>query len=273
MTNRMSHTFKTMPTAVCRVCRMQTEEFFSTVLLQRYSVKYFKCSECGYVQTEEPYWLEEAYNKPINDSDTGMMMRSFWHKNIATTLIYFLFNKKGDFLDYGGGYGVFVRLMRDVGFDFNWQDKHTENLFARGFEFSESENTNVELLTCFEAFEHFVDPLAEMEKLLSISHNILLSTEIIPEPTPSPNDWWYYGTEHGQHIGFFQKKAFEFLASKYNLNFYTNGQNIHLFTEKKLLPSSFKLMTKVSKFITPLIQKRMESLTWKDFEKINSTTS
>ena len=27
-------------------------------------------------------------------------------------------------------------------------------------------------------------------------------------------------------------------------------------------------MTKVSKFITPLIQKRMESLTWLDYEEI-----
>jgi len=26
-----------------------------------------------------------------------MMMRSFWHRNIAATLIYFLFNQKGQF--------------------------------------------------------------------------------------------------------------------------------------------------------------------------------
>ena len=257
----------------CRVCNMQLEAIFSTVLLQIYSVKYFKCSQCGYVQTEEPFWLKEAYDTPINDSDTGMIMRNLWHRNIAATLIYFLFNKKGKFLDYGGGYGVFVRLMRDVGFDFYWQDKHTENLFAQGFEFSESEELSVDLLTCFEAFEHFVEPRAELENLLSISRNILLSTEFIPESTPPPDEWWYYGTEHGQHIGFFQKKTFEFLAIKYNLYFYTNGQNIHLLTEKKLLSFTFKWMTKVSKFITPLIQERMETLTWKDFDKIKSTAS
>ena len=262
-----------MLSTVCRVCKMQAEAFFSTVLLKKYSVNYFKCSRCGYVQTEEPYWLEEAYNTPINDSDTGMIMRNLWLKNITSALIFFIFNNQGKFLDHGGGYGLFVRLMRDVGFDFYWQDKHTENLFARGFEFSDSENTNVELLTCFEAFEHFVDPIAELKKLLSISRNILLSTEFIQEPTPSPGNWWYYGTDHGQHIGFFQKKTFEFLACKYKLNFYTNGQNIHLLSEKKLLPFSFKLMTKVSKFTTPLIQKRMESLTWTDYEKLKVTVS
>jgi len=262
-----------MTKPVCRICSAPVSEKFSSTLLNKYTIKYFQCSICGYVQTEEPYWLQEAYDTPINESDTGMMMRSFWNRNIAATMIYFLFDKKKIFLDYGGGYGVFVRLMRDVGFDFYWQDKHTENLFAQGFEFSESDNTNVELLTCFEAFEHFADPIVELEKLLSISRNILLSTEIIPEPTPSPDDWWYYGTEHGQHIGFFQKKTFEFLARKYNLYFYTNGQNIHLLSEKKLLPSSFKIMTKTSKFITPLIKKRLDSLTWMDYEKLKVTVS
>jgi hypothetical protein len=273
MKNGSFQTKETMHLTFCRVCKIETDLLFSTDLLQKYSVKYFKCSQCGYVQTEEPYWLEEAYNTSINDSDTGMIMRNLWLKNITSTLIYFVFDKQGKFLDYGGGYGVFVRLMRDVGFEFFWQDKHTENLFAKGFEYSESDKTNVELLTCFEAFEHFVEPLTELENLLSISRNILFSTEFIPEPTPPPDEWWYYGTEHGQHIGFFQKKTFEFLANKYKLNFYTNGQNIHLFTEKQLLPLAFKLMTKVSKFITPLIQKRMESLTWKDFEKLKASVS
>ena len=84
---------------------------FSSVLLQKYSTQYLKCSQCGYVQTEDPHWLEEAYESTITDSDTGMIIRNLWFRNITTTLIYFLFNNKGKFLDYGGGYGVFVRLM------------------------------------------------------------------------------------------------------------------------------------------------------------------
>jgi len=85
-------------------------------LLKKYTVKYFQCSLCGYAQTEEPYWLKEAYDSPINDSYTGMMMGNLWHGNMTTTLI---FNKKGLFLDYDGGYRVFVRLVGDIGFDNN----------------------------------------------------------------------------------------------------------------------------------------------------------
>ena len=269
----VTQTKESMISSTCRVCNKTVEAIFSTVLLQKHSAQFFKCSKCGYVQTEEPYWLEEAYKASINDSDTGMMIRSFWHRNIAATLIYFLFDKNSKFLDYGGGYGVFVRLMRDVGFDFFWQDKHSENLFAKGFEFQESEKFTVELLTCFEAFEHFVEPVTELENLLSISRNILLSTEFIPEPTPPPGEWWYYGVEHGQHIGFFQKKTFDYLAEKHQINFYTNGQNIHLLTEKQIPQSAFKWITKVSKYITPFIQKRMQSLTWKDMEKLKAVFS
>ena len=197
-----------MISTTCRVCNKTVEAIFSTVLLQKHSAQFFKCSQCGYVQTEDPHWLEEAYESTITDSDTGMIIRNLWFRNITTTLIYFLFNNKGKFLDCGGGYGVFVRLMRDAGFDFYWQDKHTENLFAKGFVFPVSEKLTIELLTCFETFEHFVEPVTELENLLSISQNILLSTEFIPEPTPPPGEWWYYGVEHGQHIGFFRKKTF-----------------------------------------------------------------
>jgi len=262
-----------MPSIVCRICSLSTEKIFSTIILQKHSVEYFQCSHCGYVQTESPFWLEEAYSRPINDVDTGLLMRSFWHKNVTSTLIYILFNQRGNFLDYGGGYGVFVRLMRDIGFDFYWYDKHTENLFAKGFEFEESNHNPVELLTCFEVFEHFAEPAIELENLLNISKNILLSTELIPEPVPSPAEWWYYDSEHGQHIGFFQKKTFEYLADKHSLYFYSNGQNIHLLSKNRLLKPAFKWLTKVSKFINPLIQKRMESLTWQDFETLKAKIS
>ena len=266
----MTQTKEPMISTTCRVCNMKVEAIFSTVLLQKHPTQYFQCLDCGYVQTEEPYWLPEAYESSINDSDTGMIMRNLWLRNVATTLIYFLFDHKGRFLDYASGYGLFVRLMRDVGFDFYWKDKHTENLFAQGFEFSKSENLSIELLTCFEAFEHFVDPLAEFENLLCISRNILLSSEFVPEPLPSPSEWWYYGVEHGQHIGFYQKKTLLYLAQKYNLNFYTNSQNIHLLTEKQFLAHTFKCITKVSKYTTPFIQKRMQSLTWKDSKKLKT---
>ena len=72
----MTQTIKSVISPTCRVCEKSVEEIFSTVLLQKHLTQYFQCLNCGYVQTGEPYWLEEAYKTSINDSDTGMMMRN-----------------------------------------------------------------------------------------------------------------------------------------------------------------------------------------------------
>ena len=77
---------------------------------------------------------------------------------------------------------------------------------ARGFEYSGEDS--VSLVMAFESFEHFVNPIDEMEKLLSISTNILITTSLIPQPTPEPSEWWYYGLDHRQHIGFFRFESF-----------------------------------------------------------------
>jgi len=122
----------------------------------------------------------------------------------VTILLALFFNKNGKFLDFAGGYGVFVRLMRDIGFDFVLYDKYTQNLFAKGFEYNPSHK--IEAITTFESFEHFAKPMDEIESMLKISKNIIFSTELLPDPIPKPEDWWYYGLEHGQHISFYSKK-------------------------------------------------------------------
>jgi len=172
----------------------------------------------------------------------------------ASPVIAAFFDTKAKFLDYGGGYGIFVRMMRDVGFDFYWLDEYCENLVARGFELN-SLTKKTELVTSFETFEHFTDPLAEIEKMLKFSDNILFTTEIVEDHSfPDPEKWWYYSFPSGQHIGFYTKKSFEIIAKKYSLNFYSNGF-LHLFTKKDLniaansyfLNSFYKLKTKLKR--------------------------
>ena len=90
-----------------------------------------------------------------------------------------------------GGYGLFVRIMRDKGFNFLWNDLYTENIFARGFDFHSTQNKTIELITAFEAFEHFQNPLQELESMYVISRNIFFSTLLIPTDIPDKN-WWYY---------------------------------------------------------------------------------
>lgn len=248
----------------CKICNNSTEKVFDTILLKKYSVNYFHCPNCDFLQTEEPYWLDEAYSESINVSDTGYMQRNLLLSQKIMLLFFFFFDKNARFVDYAGGYGVFVRLMRDIGFDFYWDDKFTKNLFARGFE--RNENQMIEAVTTFESFEHFVNPLDEIENLLKISKNIIFSTEFHPNPIPKPDDWWYYGLDHGQHISFYSEITFEFIAKKYDLS-YTNLGVLHVLSEKKI-PFYAKYLLKFSKFgLHKLLQKMLKSKTWEDYLK------
>ena len=202
-------------------------------LINKYYIDYFQCEKCGFVQTESPYWLKESYSDAISVSDTGVMSRNIIFSKLATIMMSLCVNTKRDFLDYGGGYGIFTRIMRDNGFNFYWYDKYAINLVARGFEGSISDK-RYEAVTSFENFEHFENPIEEIEKIFSLTDFVLFSTELITVPAPSTNNWWYYCLEHGQHISIFSNKTLEYIAKKYGYNLISNGRNLHIFSKKKL---------------------------------------
>jgi len=252
----------------CKICKSKIQKIFDAKIMNKYKIDYFYCQNCGFLQTEEPYWLDEAYKDPITVTDTGYMQRNIYLSKITTILLLMFFDYKKKFLDYAGGYGVFVRLMRDIGFDFYWYDKYTQNLFARGFEYDESMKGGIEAITCFEAFEHFVNPIEEIENMLSISKNIIFTTELLPNPIPKPQEWWYYTLESGQHISFYSKRTMKYLGRKYNLN-YVNYRNIHLLTEKKVNESILSLLALSQRFCLYKIftkLKGIESKVWEDYE-------
>lgn len=218
----------------CKICQTPAKFTFCGKILNKYDVDYFECPHCGYLQTEEPYWLNEAYASPINSSDTGIIERNKINTRIVISTLFLLKKLNEKVVDYAGGYGVLVRMLRDVGVDAYWIDKYCDNLFARGFEFNS--DGGVGMVAAFEVMEHFINPVDEIEKLFSISPNLLLSTVLLPSPTPAENDWWYYGINHGQHIGFFRVKTLQYLANKFNKKLLTNGISYHLFYDGKSIP-------------------------------------
>jgi glycosyltransferase involved in cell wall biosynthesis len=235
----VQHLINSMPMK-CKICESDSHNFAQGRLLGKYDVDYYQCSNCGFVQTEEPYWLEEAYSQAIASSDVGYAYRNLMFSQISKSLLFNFFNHEARFLDYGGGYGLFVRLMRDAGFDFHWLDKFCQNIFAQGFEIDQAKKNEFELVTAFEVFEHLVHPANELEELLKISRNILLSTELLPENNPKPDEWWYYVLHEGQHISLYTIKSLQVLAAKFGLNLYSNGASLHLLTEKEMPEDLFE---------------------------------
>jgi len=45
----------------CRLCGGEARLYGGRSVLGKYEVAYYECGQCGSLQTEEPYWLEEAY--------------------------------------------------------------------------------------------------------------------------------------------------------------------------------------------------------------------
>lgn len=227
----------------CKICGGASETVFEAVVLNRYKAVYELCRACGFLFVRNPGWLREAYKNPINLVDTGILQRNINLAEKVSVLISAFFDRKAAFLDFAGGYGVFVRLMRDYGFNCFWHDPYTRNIFAQGFEYNNSHS--IELLTTFESFEHFVSPRAEIEKMLKISKNILFTTTLLPQPVPAPQAWWYYGLEHGQHVSFYSEKSLRSLANSYGLNYYTYGSYLHLFTSRKISNLWFKTLLRL----------------------------
>lgn len=244
----------------CRVCGQVARALFVGQVMD-FKVQYFECPRCGYVQTEQPYWLDRAYRDVINDSDTGIVARNISNARITLATLAMLGALDGRVVDYAGGYGLLVRMLRDYGIDALWQDPFCDNLVSRGFEYREGPAL---LVTAFEAFEHFVEPATELRRMLEIAPNILLSTMVIPMPAPRHEDWWYYGREHGQHIGLFRRQTLEALGAQTGKSLVSDGSFYHLFSDRPIKPRRWRALLRFNRLIPTLLRKRLSSRTWSD---------
>ena len=250
-------------------------EFATAIVLGKYRVTYWRCEYCGFVQTDEPFWLEEAYSSAIASIDIGPINRSITMAEKTKALILTFFDIRANFLDYGAGYGILVRRMRDLGFDFRYYDKYCENLFANGFEVSLDGDAHFELITAFEVLEHMQEPLREVRKLLSISDAIFFTTELMPPRYPLPTEWWYYALEQGQHISFYSRRSLVVLADLLGVACYSLG-SVHLLTRRHISSRLYRLVLRAP--YTPIVGyvlgrcRGVESLLEKDFEQISGLT-
>lgn len=238
----------------CKICESASAPFGRTTVRGKYRAEYYVCSKCGFMQAADPIWLAEAYESAIDDLDIGTVSRAISNARITKVVIDTFFNPAARFIDYGGGYGVFTRRMRDLGYDFFLYDKYCQNLFAKNFAADVTRGVLYDLMTSYEVFEHLPEPLVEIESLLGVSRNIIFTTELLPSPTPGIGTWWYYGVEHGQHVSFYTRRSLSHIAGRFGLHLCSNGVNLHLLTSKPVPEKWFRFVTK------PVIRASLELL-------------
>ena len=245
----------------CKICRNDCRHQFSRTILDKYLCAYFYCDACGFLQTEEPYWLDEAYKNAIANSDTGLVQRNLLLSKLLSTLLFFQFDTHGKYLDIAGGYGMLTRLMRDIGYDYYWTDIYCKNILARGFE-AATTNSPFTAVTAFEVVEHTPSPLEFIEASLrqSETRTIIFSTELFEGTPPLPESWWYYSFKTGQHVSFYQRSTLQIIGKILGLNCYSNG-SIHMLTDKKVNTNTFRILThpKMGRILSRIPRHRMTS--------------
>ena len=256
---------------LCRVCDSTAKLEFTHKILRKYDCSYYFCAHCGVLQTEEPYWLDEAYESPVAAADTGILVRNLDLARVTSLVLLFMFDRRGRYLDAAGGYGIFTRLMRDLGFDFYWSDKYCPNLTARGFEFDEGGDLTYTAVTAFEVMEHLPDPVAFVAELLESTgtETVIFTTELFDGKPPAPEDWWYYAFPTGQHITFYQRSTLEYIGKRFGLNFYRSGP-LHVWTRKKLSPLALRALTspRLSGLLRTLPPRILGPRTWADHQRL-----
>ena len=169
----------------------------------------------------------------------------------------------GTYLDYGGGYGLFARMMRDHGYDFRWYDPHAENLFARGFE--RAPDAKVRGVTAFEVLEHLRGPRAFFDEVLGgIAPEILIaSTETYADPIDPAWHYFYFPT--GQHIALYHQQTLQKVADDYGYHCESIG-NLHIFMVNDHRLPGLRWIVRLARFIYPCL--RFGSLVIRDHDLI-----
>ncbi|MDI6774075.1 MAG: class I SAM-dependent methyltransferase [Verrucomicrobiota bacterium] len=255
---------------ICRICAQTSAPFGCAKVLGTHEAHYFRCTHCGFIQVDEPFWLDNAHPDGPDPSDTGCVERNREVSRACRLVFSLLLQPDGHFLDFGGGNGLLVRMMRDYGLGFWWYDKYCRNIFARGFDGDVSGGTRYDGVTAIEVVEHLSSPREELDRILRLTRNVFLTTALVPRHNPGPGEWWYYDLEHGRHVSLFTMRSLAVLAAGYGLHLCSDGVCVHLLTERPVSASRFRLILRHPVLFDLVVNRfvRRPSLVTLDYERI-----
>jgi hypothetical protein len=197
------------PLNQCRLCGGNVRENYRLKVLNKYDVAYLQCEQCKSLQTELPYWLEEAYSANLAVLDTGAAQRNL--SNLAAAFVVSKLCGMNDLLDFGGGDGLLCRLLRDYKINCFVKDKYALANYARAFLIPNF--SRPQILLAFEVIEHFAIPNTDLTELFALKPDILLaSTGIFSNHGP---DWWYLTPETGQHVFLYSAGALRLIGERF----------------------------------------------------------
>lgn len=226
----------------------ESEYIFESIVLGKYKARYAYDRETGFIFVVDPHWIEEAYSSAIAITDTGLLARNISNVECVSRIIRSSQNSFTRGVDLGGGYGLFVRGMRDAGFEFFWSDKYSQNLVARGFEAIPGQYSTA---VAFEVLEHLQDPISFLKENLKRFQfdTCFFSATCFSESKIPDEHWWYWAFETGQHVSFFSERALEWIASKIGMRLWRIDSEIYALSRFSWTPPTDMLAIKIVKWL------------------------
>ena len=217
----------------CRLCGAAAHPAFSHSILDKYPVRYFICSDCGSIETEPPYWLDEAYGEDVLPEDTTYLSRNLLTATNTNSLLdHLLVSRSATILDFGGGLGISARLLRERGRNSYSYDSYTRSPFA-DVRWPE-DGTKPDVVTAFEVFEHLPNPAQDLVQIFEWQPaHVYVQTWRYTGQGP---DWEYFAPTHGEHVFFYTDAAMEKIARRFGYSVFLPTQMEAIFSRAPILP-------------------------------------
>ncbi|NTU58116.1 MAG: class I SAM-dependent methyltransferase [Chlorobiaceae bacterium] len=195
-------------------------------------VYYYRCAECGFVFSPELCsWTKQQFGNLIYNGDyvnfdpDFVEARPKLHADIITA-VFQGYREHLKILDYGGGQGQMVSLLRNAGFNAVSYDPYYD-------EGSVPEHSDFDLVTAFEVFEHAAAPRRMMEEVAGFlgKESVFLFSTVVSDGQILENGrltWWYASPRNG-HISLYTTKSLRMLGACYGFEFHSFSQGMHAF--------------------------------------------
>jgi hypothetical protein len=213
----------------CRLCGGVAEQGFSSCYLGKYAVRFYRCGTCQSLQTEPPYWLNEAYaGGPVHESDPNYLRRGLMIFALVKMLVRILRIREDEaIIDYGGGIGIVPRLLADEGFRALNFDAYAPCIFGTEIDLAkQGPPGEVGMVVLTEVLEHLANPDADFAAIFRLVPRYIFATTAIYRG--QGGDWYYIKPETGQHVFFYSRGAIEGAARKRGYVAYIYGDRIVL---------------------------------------------
>lgn len=206
----------------CLICNQATKPLNDT----QFDHLYHRCEACGFIYMDPAHHVsfeeERAeYNTHENSIDDPGYI-AYLERFLEPAVDPFV--QEGRALDFGCGPGpVLAELLIRRGFDTSVYDLHF-------YPDQKVLDDRYHLITSTEVFEHFVDPMGEIEKIVGLLEPggvLAIMTSFPPHDQAFLN--WRYRRE-ATHIAFYTLDSFRVMAEAFGLDvLFTNNKNIVTF--------------------------------------------